>query len=81
MPLAVSGAAPQRWAQPQEQPAARASSPPPAAVESPTPAPVMAIRANRSFAFITGVFFVVALVVGLASAGAVIVLRGLLGGG
>ncbi|HKY38439.1 MAG TPA: protein kinase, partial [Polyangiaceae bacterium] len=81
MPLSAPGAAPQRLAQPQEQPAARVSSPPAAAVESPTPAPVMAIRANRSFAFITGVFFVVALVVGLASAGAVIVLRGLLGGG
>jgi hypothetical protein len=52
---------------------------PGSAPEPPTPAPVLALREGRSPAFVAGVFFVVALLVGLASAGAVIVLRRVLG--
>jgi eukaryotic-like serine/threonine-protein kinase len=44
-------------------------------------APVLALREGRSPAFVGAVFLVVALLMGLASAGAVVVLRRVLGGG
>ncbi len=52
----------------------------PILADPPTPAPVLVLREGRSPAFLAVAFLVIATVVGLASAGAVIVLRRFMGG-
>jgi eukaryotic-like serine/threonine-protein kinase len=54
---------------------------PPPHQEPETPAPVLVLREGRGPAFVAAVFLAVAALVGLASAGAVIVLRRFLGAG
>jgi len=65
---------------PQSRQTPPVAAPPPLAPEPETPAPILALREGRSRAFIAGLFLAVTLVFGLASAGAVAVLRRALGG-